>query len=163
MQVNLSEIPSSRFTDATVKKMLDFVQKAQRDYKFIQLATKIIDSCPAKDKMCEGKTIFYFVKKTIKFVNDPIDVELVRDPWVILQERKADCDELSLLIAALAASVGIPYKFATIAADLVRPDEFSHVYTMMYIQGKWHGADASVPKSYFGWEPERYYKIKYWS
>ena len=74
----------------------------------------------------------------------------------------SNCDDQSSLIAAMALALGIPARFATLKCDPERPAEYSHVYPVLFIDGQWLGADATVRDSHLGWEPKRYLEKRLW-
>jgi len=160
--VTLSDIPSARFTEATLATMHRFVLSAVVDPHFQLLAAKIVSACPNKDYLCEGEKILKGVKSLVRYVRDPHEVELVQTPWITLNRKAGDCDDMTTLVSALASAIGHPYEFVTIKAEQARPYEWSHVYPRIQIAGKWYGADASVGRSYLGWEPERFFEKALW-
>lgn len=166
----LESIPAGwRGTKRTIHWMREMAVQDARKWPFIQVATRIIAGCPHKDYMCHGRRILNFVKRYVTFLPDPRtsvedggQMELVQAPFQTLHRKAGDCDDMSTLVAALAMAVGIPAQYATIKADGRRPDEFSHVYPVLFIDGRWLGADASVDKSYLGWEAPRHNGKEMW-
>jgi len=69
---------------------------------------------------------------------------------------------MTTLVSALASALGHQYRFVTIKADAQRQAEWSHVYPEIMVGGKWLTADASVGRSYLGWEPEKYFAKAVW-
>ena len=45
-----------------------------------------------------------------------------------------DCDDFSMLTAALLEASGIPWEFVTVAADRDSPGRFSHVYVRALVE-----------------------------
>jgi transglutaminase-like putative cysteine protease len=87
--------------------------------------------------------IFRWVKSHVRFREDadaaaglrgfnPADTEVLIRPvdLVRMPRPSGDCDDFSMLTAALLRAVGIPAAFVTIAADPSAPDTYSHVYVM---------------------------------
>lgn len=147
-----------RGTARTIDYMKQLAAKDAKNWNFIRIATNITKGTPARDDAAIATRLLDFVKGFVRFVRDPVTaggagMELVQAPFKTLYRKAGDCDDLSGLIAALAMAHGIQAAFVTIKADPRMPDEFSHVYTVLLINGKWLGADASVQKSYLGWEP----------
>jgi hypothetical protein len=115
--------------------------------------------------------VWTWIKQRVRFVSDSVNAahvtssasvaEVLIRPIDIIRMRDAagDCDDFSMLGAALFRALGIPVMFCTVAADASMPDQFSHVY--LYVDGA--PFDASHG-SYQGWEcPNRFGKIQFWS
>lgn len=163
MPVTLYNLSAWSITDKTIEQMHAMVKQAKLDHKFIQLITEIVSLCPPKDSLCEVKTIYNTFKKLITYRKDPHQIEMVKSVWKILEEPKVgDCDCVSVLISAAAGALGFPYQFVTIKSDLTRPEDWSHVYPRIYVNGQWMGADLTVARAYLGWEPPDVYERKIW-
>lgn len=161
MQVSVHTIPGGdRGTKATLEKMREIVIASLKDKKhgaFLRgLAIKItLDAgCKTKEFKCEAKSIFEWVRDQIKWIRDTRGFETLQYPYRTLAFGAGDCDDLSILLAALSISVGIPTSFKAIAANPMRKDQYSHVYVIMDPMGqdKWIPADPTVKSAAFGWE-----------
>ena len=99
-----------------------------------------IDPSSQRDVAC---AIFYWVRTNIRFVEDEtllyeqlgvdledLDKELLIVPPVLLSmpNPQGDCDDFSLLIAAMLLCAGLRPYFVTVAADPLEPHKFSHIY-----------------------------------
>jgi transglutaminase-like putative cysteine protease len=125
---------------------------------------------------------FWFVKRRVGFTEDGVlarPLEGLRYPVVEVLirprdlsgmceggsncRRIEDCDGFSMYLASLLEADGIPYRFATLAADPRAPGQFSHVYVVAYPDGIRLPLDASHgPRP--GWEaPNRYGRLKEWA
>lgn len=102
----------------------------------------------------------------LKFVNDPVQVERVEEPWITLGVTgSGDCNSVHAeTLAALLLSVGVPCMFRTIAADPRRKNLFSHVYCVALVRGEPLAMDTSVNFSSPGYEVPSYkvFKKKDW-
>jgi hypothetical protein len=146
-------------TARTIEEMRKVTIEAARNWRFINVATKIVAGAPARDHTTMARKLLAFVKSYVRFVQDPVtggggNLELIQAPFRTLERRAGDCDDLSTLLAALGMAIGIPAVFVTIRADPRALQEFSHVYVAYEIGGKLVGADASVASSVLGWEPK---------
>ena len=95
----------------------------------------------------------------VEFIVRPVDMAQYIDQGNAI----GDCDDFSMLLAALLATRGIPSKFCTVAASNEFPDQFSHVYVVTYLNGERIPLDASHG-DYPGWEvSNRYDKRAEWS
>lgn len=72
--------------------------------------------------------------------------ELVRMP-----EAQGDCDDFSMLAAALLRAGGVPVSFRTVAANPAAPRDFSHVYVVAHTPEGNVPVDASHGRT-AGWE-----------
>lgn len=123
--------------------------------------------------------IFNWVKKTVKFSEDevtlelngleidPYGTELLIRPDLLLQmpEPRGDCDDFSTLIASilLTSRSFDDIYFVTIAADPARPEDFTHVYLAVRnpTTGKLVYMDASHGQM-LGWEYPGAFKKEFW-
>lgn len=130
------------------------VEHGKRDFRIRQVLGKIIEDCDQKDYYCYAKAVHDFVKFKIKYVHDPVDVELVESPWHILQSGIADCDSKCGLEGAFYECMGMPYQFVTVKG-IPGSNEFSHVYGRVKVPGRgWIATDTTMPNKPFGWEPK---------
>jgi len=70
------------------------------------------------------------------------------------------CDDLSILLCALATSIGIKCAFKAIAANPQNKGQYSHVYAVLdpFGNDKWIASDPTVKTAAFGWESPLKYK-----
>ena len=123
-----------------------------------QLAIEIVRGTPARDDYAQACAVFHYVKQHIEFRGE-YD-EWLQTPLVTAQLGAGDCDDQSMLVAALLMSLGIRSTFITVATG---PDrQFSHVYSAAFIRDKnnWLPLDTTVDRSFPGWQPERVTRIK---
>lgn len=158
MQVTLSRIPSGEAgTDATLRKIGQLVAEALRDPQIRLKALEIIEAAgvPNADRMRAARALADFVRRTVRFVDDPVDLETVQAPAVTLFRIPAgDCDDHSALLAALAMSIGIPARFRVIGESL---DHFRHIHPELQIAGQWIPVDTTTGT--FG-ERQRLYPVE---
>lgn len=102
----------------------------------------------------EIRTCFEFVRDQIRYVMDPVAVELVQAPEVTLAVRAGDCDDKAVLLAALLMAIGHPCRFVAVAFD--NPSVFEHVYVQAAVgdpaAGEWVSLDPTEPYE-MGWRP----------
>lgn len=123
-----------------------------------QMAIEVVRGTPARDDYAQACAVFHYVKKHIEFRGE-YD-EWLQTPLVTAQLGAGDCDDQSMLVAALLMSLGIRSTFITVATG---PDrQFSHVYAAAFIRDKnnWLPLDTTVDRSFPGWQPERVTRIK---
>lgn len=100
--------------------------------------------------MCEARSIHAWVKQNIKYVRDVADVETVQTPDVTLRDRVGDCDDHSVLMAALLQSVGHRARFVAVRFVVGAP--FAHVFTETDVGPYWRAAETTEDHP-FGWYP----------
>lgn len=110
--------------------------------------------------LTEIDAVLAWVKRNIEFRGE--NAETLQSPIVTLQLRAGDCDDHSILIAAMMRSLGYNVQFKTVAASRQDPTQFSHVYVVAQDKrtGAWKALDSTVPGSFAGWEPPRIYRSK---
>ncbi len=72
-----------------------------------QIADRISSIGCEGNKICQAKSIYYFVRDNIKYVSDPLGFEYIESPEEVLYSRSADCDGHSALLASLEENIGI--------------------------------------------------------
>ncbi|MCK5107769.1 MAG: transglutaminase domain-containing protein [Nanoarchaeota archaeon] len=100
------------------------------------------------NKVCYAKSLFYFVKGNIEYVNDP-PTEYVKSARETLLNGAGDCDDSSVLLANLLQSIGINTRFVFIPG---------HVYVEAYLpealskyrDNGWVALDATCQYCEFG-------------
>lgn len=151
-------------TAVTIARMRDLVSQGKRDFRIRKLAISLLQGCEPKNYSCYAQRIFDYCQNQIKYVFDPNGVELVEEPWAIVEARGADCDSIVVLLASLLESVGLACEFVTIKADTIRPDEFSHVYLECKVpKAGWVSMDPTMHDKPFGWQPAPEFPRKRWT
>jgi len=103
-------------------------------------ALQLVESLPQRDWPAEVLALFEFVRDRIRYVRDVRGVETLQQPERTLTFRQGDCDDKSILLAALLQSIGHPARFHAVA---LTPGKFSHVYVDTLIGGKWVGLETT--------------------
>lgn len=150
----LAGLPSGRAgTLATLNHMRDFVRASIRSPEQIvrERALRILDAAgvPQRKYWQSARALHAFVRDEIKYVRDPVGVELVQTPEKTLQLGYGDCDDKSTLLAALLESTGHPARFTVIAFG---GNPFSHVLAETRLDNRWVPAETIIPKP-LGWFP----------
>ena len=147
----------------TVAKMRDLIDQSLRDPAIIRLATDIVRNVPPHDDMGEATAIYDWVQANIRFTKDPIGKEKLYPPTELLNIRAGDCDDITMLMAALLMAIGINARAITVSASDEDPSQFSHIYPEAQIGGQWVPMDAARPDAMFGAMPPMYYRMRAWS
>lgn len=109
------------------------------------------------DEMAAAVSIQQFVGKYIPYVPDPLGNESIKSPSYIAREiledryGSGDCDDKSILCAALMRAVGLDASVAFMDAN--KTGSLNHAITVVYIGDELYFAEASVPAK-FGWHPD---------
>ncbi|MCC6752028.1 MAG: transglutaminase domain-containing protein [Deltaproteobacteria bacterium] len=159
-------------TAATITEMGRLSVAAAHDPKFVSWVRGQVADLKSKDYVGEAKRIFEIVHNHVRYVQDPLGLEVVQDPRAVLfRDGSGDCDEHASTVAAMALALGHRAAFRTVAADYDRPDQWSHVYALIGVQDPsqpdgiaWYPADTTQRRATLGWEPPlgRVWKKKDW-
>lgn len=158
-------------TAATIEKMHRLVALGKLDPTLQKIATWIRLQVPGDRR---GKTtatadaIFRFCRDHGLFQSDPFQIEKIEHPIeafrAIVEAKNAgtyrgpalfagDCDTFAIVTATLGGILGFQYAFETAKVDASRPDEYSHVWTDLLVDGNWYPLDSSTTGAYPGWRP----------
>jgi transglutaminase-like putative cysteine protease len=141
----------------TLAVMRQFVNEGRINPQIRQAATSAVFLTPEKDEYSEIEAIFNYVRDNIRYVKDIHQVETVSSALKTLQGKIGDCDDQTILLAALLESVGYPTRFAVAAYN---GNDFEHVYLQAYAYGEFINMDATEHQC-MGWEPPGATKIMY--
>lgn len=152
----------------TVALMYRLVDEGVKDPRVNRYAIDIVrnSGIPQHDPMSAARAIFAAVEHAFFFVNDPVGPhgakETLRPPFETIQLGAGDCDDFTVLMLSLMGTIGIEGRIRTVASDETAPQEFSHVYPEVYLEGSWIPADAARPNAAFGKAPARVFRSKVW-
>lgn len=150
-KVFLSEIPSGvAGTQKTLQTMRNIVHKGRGNYDLINVARSIVRGFDQHDYDAEARAIHEFVRDRIRYVRDPVGVETIADPIKTLEIGQGDCDDKSILVAALLDAIGHKTRFVAVGFDNL--PYFQHVYVETEIDYKWYAVETTEPVP-FGWQP----------
>lgn len=114
-RVTYSQHPNGfRHTKSTIKKMCDLAREAQGTYEIRHLATEITRHVPSKSPRAELFALYAWVRDHIRYRYDPLELEWVQAPHITVSEGAGDCDDMTVLIAALSGSLGHPWRIRTV-------------------------------------------------
>jgi hypothetical protein len=106
--------------------------RGERSVKVRSFTESVVRGLQPKDYLSEILAIRYACAERLRYLNDPISTEWVKDPERIVDEIEAhgnslvDCDEAALLMATMFAQVGREVEFVTVGFGL--PGSYSHVF-----------------------------------
>jgi len=118
--------------------------------------------------------VFHWIKRHVRFVTDeeigrpmaagpeaeilirPVDLLTMPDP-------AGDCDDFTMLTAAMLRSLGMDSELVTMAADRGQPDIYSHVYAVAVLSDGSHVPMDTSHGAAPGWTAPAHGKQKVWS
>lgn len=151
MTATLQAIPDGKAgTVATLKIMRQITKAGKTSLPVRNLALSLIGELSQKDWFNEVKLLHRFVRDQIRYVKDIRGVETVQTPDVTLSLKAGDCDDKSVLLAAMLEAIGHPTRFVAIG---FRPDDFVHVYVETRIGTSWIPLETTEPVE-VGWTPK---------
>lgn len=115
------------------------------------------DGVAQKDFDGEVRRLFQYVRDGIRYVRDPVGRELLASPAETLATGAGDCDDKSILLAALLGAIGYGWRFVGIA---LAPGQFSHVWVQANVPargslgGRWVDLETTEPLRYGERVPE---------
>jgi hypothetical protein len=148
-----------RGIERTLHEMRRLVLASARDPSVIDWAQSIVRFVPERDPDGCARAFLGWVRSHTRYTEDPVDVELVKSPAVMLAEWRskgriaADCDDQVTLLAAGMHAVGVPTEFVVVAADASTPDDFSHVLLQYAGTSGWTTMDPIVRGTGLGFVP----------
>ncbi len=113
-------------------------------------ALDLVAGAPAQNEVGEVRRVFEFVRDGVRYVRDVNGVDTLQTPTATLARMQGDCDDKTLLLAALLESVGYASRFAVSATNPLGP--YNHVYLETWIPrlGRWVALEPSVRLAPFG-------------
>ena len=119
-------------------------------------AMRIVQHLPDKAYISEVEAIWRWVRDHIRYTKDVDGVETVQSAERTLELGQGDCDDQSVLINSLLASIGHKTRFTALA---FQPNRYSHVFAETFIglkngRGRWVALETTEKKP-FGWYPQR--------
>jgi transglutaminase-like putative cysteine protease len=156
----LSGIPNGQAGSiATLRAMRQLVRDAIRDPKQQIRESALAILRGVNTFSDQARAIQQWVQTHIEYRRDPPDLELVQTPQVTLQLRAGDCDDQSVLTAALLQSTGHPTQFIAVGMDGA---PLTHVLTQTLIGTSWVAVET-IESRPLGWMPRgitSYYIVK---
>ncbi len=149
-QYFLSGIPDGvEGTRQTLAVMRQLVRSWRATPLVRGLAEEIVSTVEAKNGAAEIDSLRQWIMQNIRYTQDVNEVETLQTPEALLTSMQGDCDDQSVLMAALAESVGYAARFAALGFS---PDNFAHVFAEVKLGTRWIPAETTenVP---LGWYP----------
>ncbi len=133
---------------ATLKIMVNMVLQYRASPVVRVTAQTLVKECPSRDTVCQIKTLHAFVRDQIKYLPDVRDVETIQSPDYTLDMKSGDCDDHSVLMAALVESLGKQSRFLAVG---IRGGGFSHVSSQVLLGTRWVNLETIIPTLKDAW------------
>ena len=159
-RIYLGRIPTGYAgTKRTIDYIIQLIKEGAKDFCVRQTAIDILilTGVRPKDYLGEIGTLFEWVKNNIRYTRDIHRVELLHSARRMLELRAGDCDDMTILLAAMIKSVGHPVRLALVGFNPRKKKLFSHIYLEAFHKGWWIPLDATVKHS-MGWAPPAHHK-----
>lgn len=133
----------------TVDVMRDLVQRGVAHPLVRRTAVDIARTVPPGDLNAIIRAIRRWLQDHVHFVYDPMNVEHVTAPDILLQEctvryfTTGDCDDVAVLGAALAGAVGIQARFVVLGFATDPEGRMGHVFTELFDGAQWLDLDIT--------------------
>ena len=140
-----------------VRSIHDLVWKSIQQPEMRKLALQITRGCPERDKKCEAKAVYNYVKRHVRYTGDVAPVKMGADgplEAIDLYQRAdrtlefggGDCDDHSILNATLLSLNGITARLK-VTAEKGAGKEYGHIYTTAGVGSSWLALDTTLPGS----------------
>lgn len=141
--------------EARVGRIVTLIRKGKTDPKIRTWAVETVSKkcgrnwcIPERDYWGEAKAIFYEVRRRVRYVRDPIEVDTFTAARWTLKQGGGDCDDYVILLGAGLAAIGYPVK-ARVYRTKDSPD-WNHIALLVGLPPRapkrWVTLDASVAK-----------------
>jgi hypothetical protein len=146
------------------RSMIGLIDRGKKDPQVRGMAAQIIRAAnvPAFDFRGEYRAIFEWVKRNIRWTRDPTNKEGIQDAATTLQWGIGDCDCMSILICSLLGSIGARTRLVTISNHADAPEDFSHIFPEVRLDGRWIPVDAGRRAPAWGKGPSRWFRRRNW-
>jgi hypothetical protein len=126
--------PSLHLPDADPRTTLSWMVREARlgleDVELRLFAEQLVKKLFPHDYLSEYVAMLQWVRTHIRYVRDPADIEQVKTPRAVLETETGDCDDQSVLVATLCATLGAKTRFVAGAFQRSGSGEpiFGHVW-----------------------------------
>lgn len=128
-------LSSFRGSSDTLQKMREQVwgPRGEKSLVVRTVTEQIVRELFPKDYLSEILAIRNWCTVNLRYTNDPLHVEWIKDPQRLVEEylahgrAVADCDEIAELIACMALQLG--RRAELVAVGFGSPGAYSHVFT----------------------------------
>lgn len=135
----------------TLRVMREQVLKGRQNPYIRQFTAALITNARLKQKDYLGEihVIHNFVRDNVRYVRDIRNVETIHDADFILKNRYGDCDDKTILCAAMLESIGFTTRIRAVGFEKIG---YCHVLLDVLFKGNWIPAETTEPVG-LGWNP----------
>lgn len=111
----------SKWSSMTHTQRVGFLRSVAEEYGrdplLAQKAGAIVRGAGVAPRDYPGtsRALLAYVQRSIHYVNE--QDERIQSPWVTLESKVGDCDDMAVLLCSLATSIGIPNRYVLIGRD----------------------------------------------
>jgi len=146
----------------TVKEMIRAARKTAALPIIRECAIHILNSYGVNSMNYKDECIAIgdWVKKNVRYVRDPEDIELLTDPVTMIDKisrgiARGDCDDMALLIATLLLSIGHQPFFRCVRYRS-NTGNYNHIYVVCYEKNRQTRPERIVLDAIIKWKPMGY-------
>jgi len=141
-------------TQTTVSYIIQLIKDGAKDFCVRQTAIDVLieNKVAPKNYFAEIRTLFEWVRQSIRYTRDIHRVELLHTARRMLDLRAGDCDDMTILLSAMLKSIGHPVRIVLVGFNPRRPMLFTHVYLEALCKGNWIPLDPTTNHA-MGWSP----------
>jgi len=141
-------------TAQTLRAMRQDVRNAVRSpsQTIRSAALQILQGLPARKWLREVLALHAFVRDQIRYVSDPVGVQIVQTPEKTLELGQGNCVQKSVLLSSLLESTGHPTRFVALEIKGQSDGQFSHVLVETKVGTRWLPLESIIPVP-AGWYP----------
>ncbi len=146
-RIRVRRIPRGiRGSIATAQLIGRLVLEGARDFVVRQTAIAVLrrSGVRPKDRLGEARALFRWVQHNIRYTRYILHLELLHSARRMLELRAGDCDDMTILLAAMLLSTGHPVRLVLAGFDPRRPHAYSHIYPEVHVGGRWIAVDATL-------------------
>jgi transglutaminase-like putative cysteine protease len=146
--------PGPAGTRQTVAIMRRLARAGARDLAVRTAAISAVKRAGIRPMDYRGEldAIFRFVRDEVRYTRDPVSVEVLQTPVATLKRLAGDCDDKSVLLAAMIESIGHPSQLAFRVIGTRPGGNYSHVYVVAKLGGRLIPLDPTPAGAKLGWE-----------
>lgn len=149
----LMELPQGiAGTRRTLALMVAMARQGKTDPLVRQTAVNLTNNLKQKDWNAEVAALHAFVRDKIRYLRDVRGVETLQTANYTLRNRSGDCDDKSVLLAALLESITHPARFVAVGFRDSGSCDHVFVETRVGNRGPWMALETTEPVPP-GWSP----------
>lgn len=108
-----------RTAAVTLARLAAICRAESAEVAIVDTATRMVREVAPLDYRGQLAAIVAWVRAHVRYVRDPVSVEYIRSPSLLVERAQTgdaagDCDDLALLCATLARAIGFPVKFCAL-------------------------------------------------